>query len=60
MAKFNLEKARTIYFDFMKKKYLKHVAWLKTANYFGMSVGELTTAWNQAKRGESKNELPIL
>ena len=49
---FNLQKARDIYFGFMKSKYKKHVAWLKTAEHFGMTVGQLTLVWNKAKRGE--------
>lgn len=51
---FNFEKAKKA-FMFAKKTYRPEVVWLKTAETLGMTVGQLTAAWNAAKRGEIEN-----
>jgi len=48
---FNLERARKA-FTFAKRTYRPELVWLKTAESLGMTVGQLTVAWNEAKRGE--------
>jgi len=51
---FNMARARSA-FMFAKKTYRPGIVWLKTAESLGMTVGQLTMAWNEAKRGEIEN-----
>ena len=49
MTKFNLDKARKVY-AYMKTEYKTGCAWLRTANELRMTTGELSRAWNKAKK----------